>query len=235
MRATGSLGGAGQCHVSALCGNRPYCHCCGFQGRPGGTAAVQPCCVRFVRRCWLRRPLGSQAAPWLPPTRLGPLAPAVQVATSEVVTGPIRLLFPRVPGSIGEAAGFPFSLLGESGQRRAGSQPLLKPVGAALLACLAPLAAFPQQTLPCRRFPGLCAVLSWNWVVWRAYWTAFAATPLCLVLQALVTWLSLGSWPALLCGEGGLRPLRISPCAGYRAALPEYARAADPLPQAACT
>ncbi|EFN51135.1 hypothetical protein CHLNCDRAFT_141337 [Chlorella variabilis] len=36
----------------------------------------------------------------------------LQVATSEVVTGPIRLLFPRIPGSIGEAADFPFSLLG---------------------------------------------------------------------------------------------------------------------------
>ncbi|PSC69300.1 signal peptide peptidase [Micractinium conductrix] len=36
----------------------------------------------------------------------------LQVATSEVVTGPIRLLFPRIPGSIGEAAQFPYSLLG---------------------------------------------------------------------------------------------------------------------------
>ncbi|KAI7839759.1 hypothetical protein COHA_006563 [Chlorella ohadii] len=36
----------------------------------------------------------------------------LQVATSDVVTGPIRLLFPRIPGSIGEAANFPFSLLG---------------------------------------------------------------------------------------------------------------------------
>lgn len=36
----------------------------------------------------------------------------LQVATSDVITGPIRLLFPRIPGSIGEAAQFPFSLLG---------------------------------------------------------------------------------------------------------------------------
>lgn len=36
----------------------------------------------------------------------------LQVATSDVVTGPIRLLFPRIPGSIGEASTFPFSLLG---------------------------------------------------------------------------------------------------------------------------
>ncbi len=34
------------------------------------------------------------------------------VDTSDVVTGPIRLLFPRIPGSIGEASTFPFSLLG---------------------------------------------------------------------------------------------------------------------------
>ena len=32
---------------------------------------------------------------------------------ADVVTGPIRLLFPRIPNSIGEASGFPFSLLGE--------------------------------------------------------------------------------------------------------------------------
>eukprot|EP00884_Botryococcus_braunii_P012309 jgi/Botrbrau1/21079/Bobra.0144s0077.1 len=34
------------------------------------------------------------------------------VATSEVFQGPTRLLFPRFPGSVGEAASFPFSLLG---------------------------------------------------------------------------------------------------------------------------
>ena len=34
------------------------------------------------------------------------------VATSDAVTGPTRLLFPRVPGGGGEAANFPFSLLG---------------------------------------------------------------------------------------------------------------------------
>jgi minor histocompatibility antigen H13 len=34
------------------------------------------------------------------------------VATSDAVTGPTRLLFPRIPGGGGEAADFPFSLLG---------------------------------------------------------------------------------------------------------------------------
>ncbi len=34
------------------------------------------------------------------------------VATSDVVVGPTRLLFPKLPGGSGEAAGFPFSLLG---------------------------------------------------------------------------------------------------------------------------
>lgn len=34
------------------------------------------------------------------------------VATSDLFTGPTRLLFPRPPGGIGEAANFPFSLLG---------------------------------------------------------------------------------------------------------------------------
>jgi hypothetical protein len=34
------------------------------------------------------------------------------VATSDQVTGPTRLLFPRIPGGGGEAASFPFSLLG---------------------------------------------------------------------------------------------------------------------------
>lgn len=36
----------------------------------------------------------------------------LSVATSEVLTGPTRLLFPKVPGSMGEASFFPFSLLG---------------------------------------------------------------------------------------------------------------------------
>ncbi|KAK9808724.1 hypothetical protein WJX72_002527 [[Myrmecia] bisecta] len=34
------------------------------------------------------------------------------VATSNILTGPTRLLFPRYFGSVGEASGFPFSLLG---------------------------------------------------------------------------------------------------------------------------
>jgi hypothetical protein len=34
------------------------------------------------------------------------------VATSDALVGPTRLLFPRAPGGVGEAAGFPFSLLG---------------------------------------------------------------------------------------------------------------------------
>lgn len=34
------------------------------------------------------------------------------VATTDLLTGPTRLIFPRVPGSVGEAASFPFSLLG---------------------------------------------------------------------------------------------------------------------------
>ncbi|WIA37495.1 hypothetical protein OEZ86_014409 [Tetradesmus obliquus] len=34
------------------------------------------------------------------------------VATSDMIVGPTRLLFPRAPGGIGEAADFPFSLLG---------------------------------------------------------------------------------------------------------------------------
>eukprot|EP00887_Chlorella_sp_A99_P004507 scaffold34.g4507.t1 len=36
----------------------------------------------------------------------------LQVATSDLVSGPTRLLFPRPPSSIGEASSFPFSLLG---------------------------------------------------------------------------------------------------------------------------
>jgi minor histocompatibility antigen H13 len=34
------------------------------------------------------------------------------VATSDILVGPTRLLFPRIPGSVGEASSFPFSLLG---------------------------------------------------------------------------------------------------------------------------
>lgn len=34
------------------------------------------------------------------------------MATSNVISGPMRLLFPRFPTSLGEATGFPFSLLG---------------------------------------------------------------------------------------------------------------------------
>ncbi len=36
------------------------------------------------------------------------------VATSSVLSGPTRLLFPRGAGSVGEASSFPFSLLGAS-------------------------------------------------------------------------------------------------------------------------
>ena len=36
----------------------------------------------------------------------------LQVATSDSLVGPTRLIFPRVPGSAGEASSFPFSLLG---------------------------------------------------------------------------------------------------------------------------
>jgi len=36
----------------------------------------------------------------------------LQVATSDMIVGPTRLLFPRAPGGVGEAADFPFSLLG---------------------------------------------------------------------------------------------------------------------------
>lgn len=36
----------------------------------------------------------------------------LQVATSDVIVGPTRLLFPRAPGGMGEAADFPYSLLG---------------------------------------------------------------------------------------------------------------------------
>ena len=35
------------------------------------------------------------------------------VATSDIVSGPTRLLFPRIAGGTGEASHFPFSLLGE--------------------------------------------------------------------------------------------------------------------------
>lgn len=35
------------------------------------------------------------------------------VATSDALTGPTRLLFPRFSGSISEASRFPFSLLGQ--------------------------------------------------------------------------------------------------------------------------
>jgi len=34
------------------------------------------------------------------------------VATSEVITGPSRLLFPRELGGVGEASAYPYSLLG---------------------------------------------------------------------------------------------------------------------------
>lgn len=36
----------------------------------------------------------------------------LKVATSDIMNGPTRLLFPKIPGSVGEAASFPFSLLG---------------------------------------------------------------------------------------------------------------------------
>lgn len=36
----------------------------------------------------------------------------LQVATSDIIVGPTRLLFPRAPGGVGEAANFPYSLLG---------------------------------------------------------------------------------------------------------------------------
>jgi minor histocompatibility antigen H13 len=36
----------------------------------------------------------------------------LSVATSDAISGPTRLLFPRPPGSTGEASSFPFSLLG---------------------------------------------------------------------------------------------------------------------------
>ena len=35
------------------------------------------------------------------------------VATSDIVSGPTRLLFPRIAGGTGEASAFPFSLLGQ--------------------------------------------------------------------------------------------------------------------------
>jgi hypothetical protein len=34
------------------------------------------------------------------------------VATSDAIVGPTRLLFPKAMGGVGEAADFPFSLLG---------------------------------------------------------------------------------------------------------------------------
>lgn len=36
----------------------------------------------------------------------------LQVATSDIITGPTRLLFPRAAGGVREAADFPYSLLG---------------------------------------------------------------------------------------------------------------------------
>jgi minor histocompatibility antigen H13 len=36
----------------------------------------------------------------------------LKVATSDVMTGPTRILFPKIPGSMGEASFFPFALLG---------------------------------------------------------------------------------------------------------------------------
>lgn len=36
------------------------------------------------------------------------------VATSDLVSGPTRLLFPRMAGGTGEASNFPFSLLGKA-------------------------------------------------------------------------------------------------------------------------
>ncbi len=38
------------------------------------------------------------------------------VATSDIVSGPTRLLFPRIAGGTGEASSFPFSLLGGQAQ-----------------------------------------------------------------------------------------------------------------------
>ena len=36
----------------------------------------------------------------------------LQVATSNVLVGPTRLIFPKIPGTVGEASNFPFALLG---------------------------------------------------------------------------------------------------------------------------
>jgi minor histocompatibility antigen H13 len=36
----------------------------------------------------------------------------LQVATSNVLVGPTRLIFPKIPGNVGEASNFPFALLG---------------------------------------------------------------------------------------------------------------------------
>lgn len=47
------------------------------------------------------------------------------VATSQLISGPTRLLYPRFSGSVGEASDFPFSLLGARGSPHALDLPLL--------------------------------------------------------------------------------------------------------------
>jgi hypothetical protein len=54
------------------------------------------------------------------------------VATSDALVGPTRLLFPRAPGGVGEAAGFPFSLLGAACGPAPGPRP--RPPGGAAAA-----------------------------------------------------------------------------------------------------
>lgn len=74
---------------------------------------------RHVRAC-----IPHISVPPLPPTT--PTHPAThrprtpthahtrrpRPACADVLTGPVRLLFPRIPDSVGEASFFPFSLLG---------------------------------------------------------------------------------------------------------------------------
>lgn len=111
----------GTCKPWIECGGRERLRfrCLGHQGAAVPAAACS--CSRSypaapsgrTRIAALLPPAHPRTPPHPPTPRPAPESRPLQVATSEVVTGPIRLLFPRIPGSIGEAAQFPYSLLGE--------------------------------------------------------------------------------------------------------------------------
>lgn len=105
-------GGGGECDAPGgdlrCCRRCSWCcllHPCAGCHRPFFLLAAPSCCEapthRLALPCIALPCLTFLALPWLD-----------LPVPAEVVTGPIRLLFPRIPGSIGEAADFPFSLLG---------------------------------------------------------------------------------------------------------------------------